>query len=120
MLPYQDTIGKKIGLSWQGKLVHCVKQCHWFMFVTSLPCFCSNQLLFRADGWSKSQLQPRGFSLLLQLCHQKGNLPFLCPCPSPNFVSTQEISNLTPLNGGKKNAELSRALLGLCFSNSLF
>lgn len=48
------------------------------------------------------QVSASGFSLVLQLCHQKGNPPFFSPCPSANFISTQVVSNLIPLTEGKK------------------
>lgn len=119
MLPYQDTIKKKIGLAGKAgalcKTVSLVCVCHFTAMLLLKPDFPQSRWL---EQVSASALRIFSCFTIMPL---KGNPPFFCPSPSPKFASTQAISNLTPLNReGKKNPELSRALLGLCFSNSLY
>lgn len=112
-------IGKKKNRSvMAGKAGALCEAESWLMFVTSLPCFYSNQLFLRAEQVSASAL--RIFSCFTMM-PPKGKPSFLLPMPQSQFCLHTGNIQLNILKwGGQKNPELSRTLLGLCFNNSLF
>lgn len=118
VLTYQDTLGKKNRSVMAGKAGALCETESWLMFVTSLPCFYSNQLFLRAEQVSASAL--RIFSCFTMM-PPKGKPSFLLPMPQSQFCLHTGNIQLNILKwGGQKTPELSRTLLGLCFNNSLF